>query len=135
MLFLSHFCHCSHCNQSFPSLGVTVHLTSLGCPPKLCCSLDLLWGQHRFSSGPNFVCPCLQCPQPSELVSFLWWELSMPFCIFHRHRVCLVDRVDLVWSLYSWWAGLGSSSLATLPLGFKCGFISTSTCGSTGVCS
>ena len=30
----------------------------------------------------------------------------------------------------------GSSSLATLPLGFNCGFISTSSCGlSTGVCS
>ena len=30
----------------------------------------------------------------------------------------------------------GSSSLATLPLGFNCGFISTSACGSsTGVCS
>ena len=30
-----------------PSLGVTVHLTSLGCSPTLCCSLDLLWGQLR----------------------------------------------------------------------------------------
>ena len=29
-------------------LGVTVHLTSLGCPPTLCWSLDLLWGQLRF---------------------------------------------------------------------------------------
>jgi len=29
-------------------LGVTVHLTSLGCPPTLCWSLDLLWGQFRF---------------------------------------------------------------------------------------
>ena len=33
---------------SFPSLGVTVYLTSLGCPPPLCWSLDLLWGQLRF---------------------------------------------------------------------------------------
>ena len=32
----------------FPSLGATVHLTSLGCPPTLCWSLDLLWGQLRF---------------------------------------------------------------------------------------
>ena len=29
-------------SESFPSLGVTVHLTSLGCPPTLCWSLDLL---------------------------------------------------------------------------------------------
>ena len=33
--------------ESFPLLGVTVHLTSLGCPPTLCWSLDLLWGQLR----------------------------------------------------------------------------------------
>ena len=37
-------------SESFPLLGVTVHLTSLGCPPTLCWSLDLwtlLWGQLR----------------------------------------------------------------------------------------
>ena len=75
-------------------------------------------------------------PQLSELLSFLLWELSMTFYIFYKHRVCLVDHVDLICSLYSWWEGFGSSSLATLPLGFNCGFISTSVCGSsTGVCS
>ena len=60
----------------------------------------------------------------------------MTFYIFHRHRVCLVDHVDLICSLYSWWEGLGSSSLATLPLCFNCSFISTSARGSsTGVSS
>ena len=34
-------------SASFPSLGVIVHLTSLGCPPTLRWSLDLLWGQLR----------------------------------------------------------------------------------------
>ena len=59
----------------------------------------------------------------------------MAFYIFHRHRVCLVDHVDLICSLYSWWEGFGSSSSATLPLGFNYGFVPTSTCGSfTGVC-
>ena len=38
-------------SESFPSLGVTVHLTSLGCPPILCLSLDLLWG----SSDSNLL--------------------------------------------------------------------------------
>ena len=33
---------------SFPSLGVTIHLTSLGYLPTQCWSLDLLWGQLRF---------------------------------------------------------------------------------------
>ena len=60
----------------------------------------------------------------------------MSFYIFRRHRVCLVFHVDLIYSLYSWWEGFGSSSLATLSLGFNCGFISTSAWGSsTGVCS
>ena len=60
----------------------------------------------------------------------------MAFYIFHRHSVCLVDRVDLIYSLYSWWEVFGSSSLTTLALGFSCGFISISACGlSTGVCS
>ena len=59
----------------------------------------------------------------------------MSFYIFHRYRVCLIDGVDLICSLYNWWEGF-ESSLATLPLGFNCGFISTSACGSsTGVCS
>ena len=64
------------------------------------------------------------------------WTLSMTFYIFHSHRVCLVDHVDLICSLYSWWEGFGSSFLAILPLGFNCDFIFTFACGSsTGVCS
>ena len=59
----------------------------------------------------------------------------MSFYICHRYRVCLIDCVDLICSLYSWSEGF-ESSVATLPLGFNCGFIFTSACGSsTGVCS
>ena len=55
--------------------------------------------------------------------------------MFHRHRVCLVDHMDLICSLYGWREGFGSFSLATLPLGLNCGFISTSACESSpGVC-
>ena len=122
-------------SESFPLLGATVHLASLGCPLTLCWSLVVLGGQLRFPSGPP-LCACLQCPQLSELVCFLSWELSVTFYISHRHRVCLVDCVDFICSLYNWWEDLGSSSLATLPLGFSCGFISTSACASpTEVCS
>ena len=80
------------------------------------------------------MCSCLKCPQLSELVNFLLWELSTTFYIFHRHRVYLVDCMNLIHSLYSWWEGFGSSSLTALSLDFNCGFISTSTWGSsTGV--
>ena len=51
--------------------------------------------------------------------------------VYSLDRVSLVDHVNLICSLYSWWEGFGSSSLATLPLGFNCGFISTSACGSS----
>ena len=77
------------------------------------------------------MCSCLQCPQLSELVCFLLRELSMSFYIFYTHEVCLVDHVDLIFSLYCWWEGSESSPLATLPMGLNCGFISTSACGSS----
>ena len=47
---------------------------------------------------------------------FLLWEFSVSFYIFHRCRVWLVDHVDLIFSLYNWWEGFGSSFSATLPL-------------------
>ena len=56
----------------------------------------------------------------TSVISFV--ELSMTFYMFHRHSVCLVDHVDLICSLYSWWEGFGSSSLATLPPGFQLWF-------------
>ena len=81
------------------------------------------------------LCSCLHCSL-SELARFLLWELSVTFYILPRYRVCLIDHVDLIFSLYSWWEDLGSSSLVTLPLGFNCGFSYISASGlSTGVCS
>ena len=40
----------------------------------------------------------------------------MSFYICHRYRVCLIDCVDLICSLYSWWEGF-RSSLAIYPWG------------------
>ena len=34
-------------SASFPSLDVSVHLASLGCPPTVGWSLDLLWGSSN----------------------------------------------------------------------------------------
>ena len=93
--------------------------------PRICsnvgCLLDLLLGgQFRLQSDPTPVFSCLQCPRLSELVCFLLWGLSLSFNIFQKHRICLVDCVDLICSLYSWWEEFGSYSNATLPLGFNC---------------
>ena len=55
--------------------------------------------------------------------------------VSHRRSICPVHCVELTCSLYGWWAGVGSSSSATLPLVFNCGFISACACGSsTGDC-
>ena len=103
--------------------------------PKIISSTVLISGPAcEGSSDSNLV--LFLCVLASNVHSVLLWEISVTFYIFHRHRVCLVDRVDLICSLYSCWEGFGSSSLTTLPLGFNCGFIYTSACGSsTGVCS
>ena len=112
----------SHCSR-------VLSLTGSHSPPhlpKMPSDTANLWTYCGSSSDSNLVL----------LVHCLLWELSMSFYIFHRHRVCLVALVDLICSFYSWWEGLGSSSLATLPQGFNCGSVSTSACGSsTGVCS
>ena len=39
--------------------------------------------------------------------------------------------MDLICSLYSWWEGFESSSLATVSMGFSCSFISPSACESS----
>ena len=79
------------------------------------------------------MCSCLQHPQLSELLNFLLWELSVTFYIFRRQSLpswsCWFN-LQLVQLVGRFWV------LVTLPLGFNCGFISTSACGSfTGVCS
>ena len=74
---------------------------------------------HSYQNQCVFFCGSSQCP-----------------LIHSIDRVCPADHVDLTFSSHSWWEGFGSSSLATLPLGFNCGFISSSECGSSsGVCS
>ena len=61
------------------------------------------------SSDSNLVLlPCVLASSVhncQSLVRFLLWKLSLSFHIFHRHRVCLVDLVDLICRLYSWWEG------------------------------
>ena len=133
LLLLSRFSHdpIDGSRQGSPSMGFPRQEYWGGLPlpsPAVGAAQILIWSQS-----------CLflrQCPQLSELMCFLLWELSVAFYVFHRYRVWLVDHVDSVCSVYSSWEGLGSSSLATLPLGFTCGFMSASACGSsTGVCS
>ena len=74
---------------------------------------------------------CVFLPPMSTAIKasvFLCGSSQWPF-IYSIDTVCLVDHVDLTCSWYGWWEGFGSSSLATLPLGFNCGFSSTSAHG------
>ena len=130
-------CFLSHCYQSpFPRWESQSTLPPLDTLKHFADLWTCFGGNSDYNLSPTPMCSCLQCPQLSELVDFPLWELSMTFYIFHRPRVCLVDHMDLICSLYRCLEGFGSSSLATLPLGFNYGFISTTTCAlSTGVCS
>ena len=104
----------SHSSPQLPNMPFNTVLDS---GPATWAAQNLIW---------SYSCVfCLQCPQLSKLVCFLLWELLLSFYIFRIHKVCLVDRVDLICSLDNWWEGL-RSSLDALPLGFNCGFISTS---------
>ena len=69
-------------------------------------------------------CSCVFLPPMSAAIrasvfSFVG-ALQCPY-LFHSHRVCLVDCVDLICSLYGWWEGFGSSSLPHCP-GFQLWF-------------
>ena len=128
----------NQCSESFPSPGITIHLTSLGCPPKLCWSLDLLWGPAQILIWPYclFLCVlvwiCVFLPPMSTAIrtsEFCFVGALNVVYIFHRHRVCLADCVDLICSLYSLLEGFRSSCLDTLPLAFHYAFIFTSACG------
>ena len=46
----------------------------------------------------------------------------MTFYIFHRHTVCLVDHVDLICNLYSWWEGFWVFFLSHTAPGFQLWF-------------
>ena len=117
--FLSHCCQCP-----FPRWE-----SQFTSPPQVALQHCVgLWTCYEGSLDSNLVlllCVIVSNVHNYQNQCFLLWELSMSFYIFHRHRVCIGDCVDLICSLYSWWDGFGSS-LATLPLGFNCGFISTS---------
>ena len=111
-------------NHSSPYLPRVPSNTVLISEPAVRASQILIWSYSCMFLPPMFTAI------RASAFSFVG-ALSGLLYILKKHRVCLVDHVDLICSLYSWWEGFGSSSLATLPLGFNCGFISTSTCGSS----
>ena len=83
--------------EFFPSLGIIVYLTSLGCPqtlywflsgPAVGAAQNLIW-----SYSSVFLPPMSTAIRAGV---FFLWQLSMAFYIFHRHRVCLVDHEDLI---------------------------------------
>ena len=53
---------------------------------------------------------------------FLLWKLSVTFRIFHRHRVCLVDRVDLNLQLVELMGGFWVFFLSHTAPGFQLWF-------------
>jgi len=88
MFFLSHCCESpslpgSHSPPYLPRMPSNTVLIS---GPVVGAAQILIW---------SYSCVFLP-PQLSDLVCFLLWELLVAF---HRHRVCLVDHVDLICNL------------------------------------
>ena len=116
-----------HKNNKCFSWVTAVRVLSLSgshSPPHFSQHCANLWTCCGGSSDSNPV--LLLCVLASNVHSYQNYVFSFvgalnDLFIFHRHRVCLVDHVDLICSLYSWWEAFGSSSLATLPLSFNCG--------------
>ena len=67
-----------------------------------------------------FLLPMSTAVRTSAFSSFVG---ALNDLLYSIDTECLVDCVDLIRSWYCWWEGFGSSSLATLPMGFNCGFI------------
>ena len=108
-------------SASFLLLRVTVHFAPLGCIP------TLLVSEPALGATRTLICSysCVFLPPMSLAIrtsAFSFVGALNVFYIFQRHGVCLVDHVDLICSLYSWWEDFGSSSFAALPLSFNCGF-------------
>ena len=117
-------------------------------PPLPCLEPFHCWGELVSGStvGPvgtawtliwsySFVClPPMSTAARARVFSL--WEHSLSFPIFHRHRVYLVNHVDLIFNLCRWWKTFQSSSLATPLLELSCGFSPTPECRPpTRVCS
>ena len=67
----------------------------------------------------------LELPEPG---CFLHWELCLSFSVLHRQSICIVDCVDLIYNLLSWWVNYHCSSLVVMPLGHRYNFSIKSTC-------
>ena len=81
-------------NYSLPHFPRIPSNTGLVSGPAVGAAQTLLWSYSCAFLPPRSTL--------SELVHFVLWELSLSFNIFHRYRICLIDRVDLICSLYSW---------------------------------
>ena len=100
----------SQLSVSFPPLGATAHLRLPRRPSNTVAAG--LWTCCKDSSGSNLVLllhVLISCSQLPELGLFLLCEYSLSFYVVRRHRVYLLDRVDLICSFCSWWEGFRSS--------------------------
>ena len=122
-------------SESFPSLGLTVHLSSLGALQHRAG----LWVCCGAAQVLTWSCPSVLLPPVAPAVRtgvFLWWERPAPVRLPQTQRLPGGSCGFNLQLIQPGGGRLGSSSSAPLPLGFSCGSISTSACGlSTGVCS
>ena len=119
--------------SAFHSLWVTAH----SCLPRMPSNTGLMSGPTVGIAQTNLplFLPAISTATRTSVFLCVCDSSHCPF-VYSIDTVFLIDHVALICTWYSWWKGFWSASSATLPLGFSCGCIPTSACGSsTGVCS
>ena len=111
MFFLSHSCQSPFLCWKSPYLPRMSSNTVLISGPAVGTAQILIWPYS-----------CVFLPPVSTAIrasAFYFVGTLNAFYIFHRHRVCSVDHVDLICILYSWWQDFWIFFLSHTAPGFQ----------------
>jgi len=83
-------------SESFPSLGVIVHLSSLACPPTLYWSLDVMRGQSESEVAQSCLTLCdpVDCSLPGSSVHGIFQAIVLEWIAISFSRGSSQPRVE-----------------------------------------
>ena len=83
-------------SESFPSLGVIVHLSSLACPPTLHWALDVMPGQSEseVAQSCSTLCDPMDCSLPGSSVHGIFQAIVLEWITISLSRGSSQPRVE-----------------------------------------